>query len=69
MQVVLNADEAAGKPLSGLLGAQSLKMCQPKGGTLGATACFYPLNLHCTVSVQFVPNSRLLSLVMAGVGH
>ena len=76
MQVVLNADEAASKPLSGLLGAQSLKMCQPKGGTLGATACLYPLKLHCkcTVRAQFTPSkprhgwSRTLRLGRCGTG-
>ena len=58
MQVVLNADEAASKPLLGLLGAQTPKMCQLKGGTLGATTCLYPLQLHCTpVRAQFTPSN------------
>ena len=60
MQVVLDADEAASKPLLGLLGAQTLKMCQLKGGTLGATTCLYPLQLHCTpVRAQFTPSKPL----------
>ena len=65
MQIVLDSDEAASKALLGLLGAQTLKMLQPKGGTLGATACLYP----CSYTVhQFVSNSRLQSLFMAGWG-
>ena len=60
MQVVLDADEAASKPLLGLLRAQTPKMCQLKGGTLGATTCLYPLQLHCTpVRAQFTPSKPL----------
>ena len=48
------------QPLLVLPQAQNLKMCQPKGGTLGATTCLYPLQLHCTpVRAQFTPSKPL----------